>query len=110
MTLDELKKDYFATMQQDAEHSYEDEHGDYAPEPEGFDDRALKDGEEFLRSFHEAFPDSKTEGGNLYIGRLYDDADLPKDERKWLASDDWYTDATATIGEDVDGKYWVFFE
>ena len=48
MTLDELNKDYFAIMQQDAEHRYEEEHDDYAPEHEDFDDRALKDGEEFF--------------------------------------------------------------
>ena len=84
--------------------------GEYAPEAEGIDERALKEGGAFLAAFHAAFPESQTEGGTLYIARLYDDADLPEAERVWLNQEDWYTDATATVGEGVDGKYWVFFE
>lgn len=110
MELEELERDYFATLQEDAEKHYEEEQGEYAPEVEGVDERALKDGRAFLADFHASFPQSRTEGGDLYIARIYDDSDLPADERAWLTQEDWYTDATATVGEGIDGRYWVFFE
>lgn len=110
MTIDELEKDYFATMLRDAEGRYADEHGEDAPATEGFDERAKEDGNRFIAAFHEAFPDSETDGGSLYIARLYDDADLPEAEREWFADDHWFTDATATISESVDGRVMLFFE
>lgn len=67
MTIDELEKDYFATMLHDAEGRYADEHGEDAPATEGFDERAKEDGNRFIAAFHEAFPDSETDGGSLYI-------------------------------------------
>ena len=108
--MDELMKDYFATMEQDAEMRYADDHDEDAPEVAGIDDRARADGEKFLQAFHVAFPESKTEGGSLYVARVYDDVDLPEAERKWLSKDKWLTDATAEIAEGVDGKFWIFFE
>lgn len=101
--MDELEKDYFDTMLEDAEHRYCDEHGEDAPAILGVDARAKEDGEAFLKAFREEFPDSTTEGGSLYIARLYDDVDIPEDEREWLRRDDWYTDATASI----DTRMWT---
>ena len=105
-----LMRDYFATMEHDADMRYSDDHGEDAPEVAGIDERAREDGTNFLSAFHEAFPESKTDGGSLYVARIYDDAELPENERKWIASGDWFTDATATIAEGVDGTFWVFFE
>lgn len=104
-------KDYLDTMAQDAHMQYIDEHADSElPDSIPFDDRARQDAEAVVKAFYEAFPDTKTEGGEVYLERVYgDEVKMPKDERAWIA-EKYATDATASIDESVDGGFHIFFE
>lgn len=110
--MDALEKDYFATMEQDAYQRYKEEHDDlYLPTHIEIDERAKQDGMAFLTAFRKAFPDdTDTEGGELYLERVYgDEVDMSKDIRQWIDKD-WSTDATVSIDEAIDGGLRIFFE
>lgn len=108
--MDEHLKDYLAIMEQDAHMKYADEHEDDLPDKIEFDERAKADAEAVVKAFYEAFPDSETEGGVVYLERVYgDEVAMPKAEREWLKKN-WWTDASTTIGESVEGGLRIFFE
>lgn len=103
-------KEYLAIMGQDASMQYQDEHGKEPPDAFDVDERAMEDAKAVIKAFYEKFPDSKTDGGEVYLERVYgDEVAMPKEEREWIRKN-CLTDATAVIGESVDGDIRLFFE
>lgn len=106
---EEPLRDYLATMVQDAEYNWKDEHDEDFPDVECIEESAVKDASAFVEAFQKQFPSSKAEGGELYLSRLYGESNLPKDEAEWIG-EHWWTDKVPEAGESVDGQMMIFCE